>query len=322
MSKLGKFCIKTLILGIIMTIIGTVILAVEALNGFIDDIPSLDIDNNAHSAEYVGYEVTTVTEVHPTEETMTDVIDQGTYTGSEFFDGLNVSPEEVHELDISISTGSFDIVPGDSFRLFANGINPDYLKFELNDNCLEVKYSPDTDIFSLDWMSFAYSPEITLYVPFKTYEKISLNMSAGTASINEITANDFVFDMSAGNAYLGNVIAYNSSDIKMSAGNAVFTDCIFTDSNKIQVSAGEMVFENCSLTGGNYVKVTAGNLQMYLNGNSAYYDISANKSTGTLYINDKEVNNSYSSASTLEYPLSTMNVDVRAGTCYITFNED
>ena len=315
MSKLGKFCIKTFILGIIMTITGTVILAVEAINGFIDDIPSLEINNNnAISSEYA---VTTmmVTEVSG------GPIDTE-YGYYETMRSTNAEPDEIQELNISISTGNFEIVPGDSFMLFANGVNEDYLKFELDNGCLKVNYSPDTNIFSLDWLSFEYSPDIMLYVPFKTYEKISINMSAGTASINEITANDFVFNMSAGDAYLENVIAYNSSDIKMSAGNTIFNDCVFTASNSIKVSAGEMIFENCSLTGGNYIKVTAGDLQMYLNGNSAYYDISANKSTGTLYINDKEVNNSYSTSSISDYPLGTMNVDLRAGSCYITFDED
>ena len=319
MSKLGKFCIKILILGIIMTIIGTIIIAVEAVNGFLDDdFPSLPV------REYAGGESIVTTFAH-TEITITEDSERPIDTEYGVYETMratNAEPDEIQELDISISTGSFEIVPGDSFMLFANGVNEDYLSFSVDNGCLKVNYSPDTSIFSLDWMSFAYSPEITLCVPSKTYEKISLNMSAGTASINEIITNDFVFDMSAGDAHLGNVIAYNSSDIKMSAGNAVFTDCIFTDSNSVKLSAGEMIFENCSLTGGNYIKVTAGDLQMYLNENSAYYDISANKSTGTLYINDKEVNNSYSTSSISEYPLGTMNVDVRAGSCYITFEED
>lgn len=310
MSKLGKFCIKILILGIIMTIIGTIIIAVEAVNGFLDDdFPSLPDHHSVGSGEYV-VTTTMVVRERPIET------EYGTY---QTMRTTNADPEEIQELDISISTGSFEIVPGDSFMLFANGVNEDHLKFEVNDGCLEVSYSPDTSIFSLEWLEYSYSPDITLYVPSKTYEKVSIDMSAGTASIYEITTNDLVFDVSAGDAYINNVIAYNSSDIKMSAGAAIFSDCVFTESNSIKVSAGEMTFDNCSLTGGNYVKVTAGELNMYLNENSAYYDISANKSTGTLYINDIEVNNSYSSASISEIPLGTMNVDVRAGSCYIVF---
>ena len=314
-----KFCIKSLIIGAILIVIGTVMLSVGVFSGIFSGLSSLPIGNHAVSGEYA---VTTMTVTGFTETgAPIQVFDDVTYTSYGYSSELDVSPEEVQELDISISTGSFYIVPGDSFILYADGIAADYLKFGVNNGCLEVNYSPNFKLSELDyWLSA--SPEIMLYVPFKTYEKVSINMSAGTANINEITTNDFVFDMSAGDAYLGNVIAYNSSDIKMSAGNTIFTDCVFTNSNSIKVSAGEMVFENCSLTGKNYMKVTAGDLQMYLNENSAYYDISANKSTGTLYINDEEVNNSYSATSTLEYPLGTMNVDVRAGSCYITFDED
>lgn len=311
---MGKFCIKILILGIIMSIAGTVILAVEALNGFIDEIPSLPIDSHNHAVSG-EYAVTTMLET-------SDVVDQVTYTFHDVYETArkaNVSPEEIQELDISISMGSFDIIPGDSFMLYANGIDENYLEFAVNDGCLDVKYSPDINLFDLEWLSA--SPDIMLYVPIKTYDKVNIDMSAGTLSVSEISAQDFVLDISAGNAYLTAINAFNSSDIKMSAGDAVFSHCIFENSNNINMSMGSMIFEECSITGQSDIKVSAGDLQMYLSGSSEYYDISANKSAGSLYINDKEVN-TYNVDSASDNPNGTINVKVSAGSCYIVFDED
>lgn len=314
---MGKFCIKILITGIIMSIVGTVILAVEAINGYIDE-DSLTFDDiyRSNSAEYA---VTTMVETSFVE--VVDDVSEGTFSDSDYdyVSEADVDPDEINNIDISISMGSFEIMPGNSFRLMANGVDAEQLVFSVSGDCLEVKYSPDIKLFSFDWLND--SAEIILIVPQKVYEEISIDMDAGVTNVTGLTANNFEFDMSAGEAFLTDISAYYSSDIKMSAGYSVFNRCILLNSSAIQVSAGNMEFNNCSVIGNSDIKVSAGSLYMDLADSFSLYNISADRSAGEVFINGESAAKKYNAYSGESEPLGDINVKVSAGSCYINFND-
>ena len=304
---MGKFCIKILIIGLILSITGTVILAVEYFNGYIDEMPSIPVRNHAYSTDYTAYEVTTMIETSPNE-----VIDQVTYSNYGYYENvieINIEPdEEIKDIDVSIDMGKFDITPGASFMIYSNNSDVSAIKYSVSGGRLEVEYSPDIKLFDFNWLN--EMSEILLVVPQKVYETISIDMDAGVANITGITANNFKLDMSAGESYISNVDVYNSSDIKMSAGYSQFISCGLFNSSKIEVSAGDMEFENSSVTGTSDIKVSAGALYMNLADEFSSYNISAEKSAGEVYINGEPTAKEYNAYATTPEPLGTINVKV------------
>ena len=317
-----KICLRLLISGTILAVIGFATLSAGFMTGFIDEMPSLSIPvHHSYAAgeaiDYGEYAETTIAEAY--------IMDGVAYTDNgEYNNIINIDadPEDINNLDINIALGNFNILPADTFAVYANNIETDWIKCSIYGDKLSVSFEPEFEFKLFDFNFDNGSSEILLYVPQKVYETISIDVGAGTAYISGLTANNLEFDMSAGDAYVSDTAVFYNSDIKMSAGYTQFTGCSLSNSNSIKVSAGSMEFDECSVTGVSDIQISAGTLDMHLMDDFSHYSISAAKSAGEIYINDEPIpGKAYESYPTSE-SVGTMNVKVSAGSCYIYFEED
>ncbi|MDE7290209.1 MAG: hypothetical protein K2N71_12045, partial [Oscillospiraceae bacterium] len=121
-----KACIKLLITGIILFIVGIIGVAVLAVNGY-EDVFSFDIP-----MRYRG------------SDTIVEVADSGYYYDSDGeFSILDMKyADTVTKLDINVKAGNFLIMSGDNLSITGSNIKTEYLDYKIEDGVLYVSYSP------------------------------------------------------------------------------------------------------------------------------------------------------------------------------------
>ena len=268
-----KACLKLLTSGIIMILVGVIGIGVLAGTGMIDE-DDLTINFGNSSTNSYAYE---------------SAVDGGYYDGDGYyFAVIDTKDADITSLDIDIGMGSFTLVKGDDFSIGAEGVKKDKYSYDIHDGCLYVKYSPQISLMSLDFSVFDDDADIILTVPEKTFDSVSLNMTAGEISVQEISTNRLITKVTAGSMYLGNVNA-ESATFKMSAGDFNATNSTFKNA-AISMTAGDMFFGDCKLYGDNNIKMTAGELQMCLIGNRPDYKINIDRALGNVYIDGIDMN--------------------------------
>ena len=338
-----KFCKKLIISGIIFFIVGVGILGGLFASGAIDDLPEI-----SPSRTYAETETTVVEAV--------DGIGYYSYGGDPIFSS---SGESITDIDVYISSGTFNLMIGDEFNVTASNADVDKINVVQDGDKLTIEYK----------CNFIYTitsdpANIILTVPKKTFEEISLEMdagqmyisgntepdyisaekldislNAGELNMDSINANEFALDMSAGNAFISAFNVSDSADIKVSMGECEFFVCRFANA-EIDQSAGGMYFTDCTLTGdtkidmsmgdmhfsgmvrdNTNIDMSAGEIYMSVTGFSSEYSVITDKSAGTIFINGDEKTGSHTE-STVNDPLGTINIDISAGDCEINFTEE
>ena len=267
-----KACVKLLTTGIIMILVGVIGIGVLAGTGMIDD-DDLSINFGNSSSSTYAYE---------------SAVDSSYYDGDGFyFEVIDTNDANITSLDIDIGMGSFTLVKGDDFSISADNAKKDQFSYGIHDGCLYVKYSPEFSLMSLDFSAFGTDADIILTVPEKTFDSVTLNMTAGEVYAQEISTNRLTTKVTAGSMYLGEIYA-ESATFKMSAGDFNVSNSTFKNA-AISMTAGDMFFNDCKLYGNNNIKMTAGELQMCLIGNRADYKINIDKALGDVYINGTDM---------------------------------
>lgn len=255
-----KACIRLLVSGIVIFIVGIIGLAALELNGY-------DVDRLTLPADM---------------QTLTETVGETTLT--EEYNGTIVSydSDEIDKLDINVKAGNFSIIGGDRFYIEATGINSECLKYEVNNKCLSVTYSPEFYIFKWDFFSDDEA-NIVITVPPKMFESADFSVKAGQLYVYDMETDKISIDFTAGNAYFVNVSSASSSQIKMTAGDCTFDNCIFNNAN-IKMTAGSMYYNACRIKGDNKITMTAGDLVMEIIGRRSDYDIDISRTAGDVYI--------------------------------------
>lgn len=275
-----KTCLRLLLAGIVLFILGIIGYAALALNGYDADL-SLPV-RGSNTTDYGDAAVTVRN-----------------------FAGYN--SDEINKLDIDVSTGCFSVIggDGDSFCIDAYGINSEWLKYEVKDKCLSVKYSPGFYLFYWDWDVFDFDGDdagIIITVPRKVLESADFSVSSGYLNVECLEAERIALDITDGEAVFENAASTESSQIKMSAGECTFYDSLFNNANivmsagecmfyesvfsnaNIKMSAGSMTYSACGIIGDSRVKMSAGSLYMELIGRRSDYDITVDKTAGHVYV--------------------------------------
>lgn len=262
-----KACLKLLLMGIILFIVGFIGLATLAVNGY-------DISDISLPVRY-GSSDTTVSEA----------VDNGEYYyDDENFSILNLKyADTVTKLDINVKAGNFTILPGDTLEISGTNIKTECLDYKIEDGILYVSYSPEFYLFNFDFDD----TEIFITVPPKIYETANFSVKAGELTVSDFEVNRLYVDFAAGDSYFTNVTASEAVQLKMTAGECIFENCIFNDPN-IKMTAGSMTYSFCKIKGNSEINMTAGNLYMELLGKRSDYNISVNRTAGDIYIDGNE----------------------------------
>ncbi|MDE6745037.1 MAG: DUF4097 domain-containing protein [Oscillospiraceae bacterium] len=267
-----KACVKLLITGIIMILVGVIGIGVLMGTGMIDE-DDLSIDFGSSSSNTYAYE---------------SAVDSGYYDGDGYYSAvIDTKDADIKSLDIDIGTGTFTLVKSEEFIITAENAQKDRFSYGIHDGCLYVKYSPEFSLMSLDFSAYGGDTNIILTVPEKVFDSVSLNMTAGEIAAQEISTNRLITKVTAGSMYLSDIYA-ESATFKMSAGDFNATNSTFKNA-AIAMTAGDMFFGDCKLYGDNNIKMTAGELQMCLIGNRQDYKINIDKALGDVYINGTDM---------------------------------
>ena len=259
-----KACIKLLITGIILFIVGIIGVAVLAVNGY-EDVFSLPVRYGSNST-YV-----------------TEIADSGYYYDSDGeFSILDMKyADTVTKLDVNVKAGNFSIMPGDTLSISGSNINTECLDYKIEDGFLYVSYSPELYLFNWDFdFDSAY---INITVPQKVYETANFSVKAGGLSVFDFEVGRIYVDFAAGDSYFSNVSATETAQIKMTAGDCIFENCSFRNTD-IKMTAGSMYYNSCKVIGQNGINMTAGDLYMELLGKRSDYNISVDRTAGGVYI--------------------------------------
>lgn len=257
-----KACLRLLAAGGILFVTGIIGLAALELNGY--DISDVSLPIGESSS----------------------VTDYGYAASEDNYDGAiaRYDSDEINKLDIRVNAGDFTVIGGESFCISADGINSEWLKYEVKDKCLSVTFSPEFNFLNFDFLDFdADDANIVITVPQKVLESADFSVSAGDLNVECLEAERISLDITEGAAVFGNVAAAESSQIKMSAGECTFHECVFNNAN-IKMSAGYMTLSACRIIGGSSVKMSMGSLYMDLIGRRSDYDITVDKTAGHVYI--------------------------------------
>lgn len=262
-----KACLKLLLTGIILFIVGIIGLATLAVNGY-------DISDISLPVRY-GSSDTTVSEA----------VDNGEYYyDDENFSILNLKyAETVTKLDINVKAGNFTVLPGDTLGISGTNVKTECLDYKIEDGILYVTYSPEFYLFNFDFDD----TDIVITVPPKIYETANFSIKAGMLAVQDFEVNRLYVDFAAGDSYFSNVTASEAAQLKMTAGECVFQDCIFNDPN-IKMTAGSMTYSACRIKGSSGINMTAGDLYMELLGKRSDYNISVHRTAGEVYIDGNE----------------------------------
>lgn len=260
-----KACLKLLLTGIILFIVGIIGLATLEVNGY--DISDISLPVRYGSSD-----------------TITEVADTGySYEDGEF-SILDVQyADTVTKLDINVKAGNFTVITGDTLGISGTNIKTECLDYKIEDGILYVSYSPEFYLFNFDFDD----TEIFITVPPKIYETANFSVKAGELTVSDFEVNRLYVDFAAGDSYFTNVTASEAVQLKMTAGECIFENCIFNDPN-IKMTAGSMTYSFCKIKGNSEINMTAGNLYMELLGKRSDYNISVHRTAGEVYIDGNE----------------------------------
>ncbi|MDE5741383.1 MAG: DUF4097 domain-containing protein [Oscillospiraceae bacterium] len=317
-----KACIKLLITGIILLIVGMIGVSVLWVNGY-EDVFSLPV--RYHSSD-----------------TIIEVVDNGYSYDGEAFSVLDMKyADTVNKLDVKVNAGNFTVLTGDTLSISGSNINIEYLDYKIENGCLYVTYSPEFYLFNWDFdFDETY---IVITVPPKFYETANFYVKAGGLSVADIEIGKLYVDFTAGSSSFSNVYVSEAAQIKMTAGDCVFAECIFNNAN-IKMTAGSMYYTTCKIFGENVINMTAGDLYMELLGKRQDYKFSVHRTAGGVYIDgdywdnnvvettmtyafsspeevsdDTEVSQTESVA---EKDKNSFDINITAGECNILFDEN
>lgn len=269
-----KACIKLLITGIILFVVGIIGAAVLAVNGY-EDVFSLDIPMRYRGSSSTDY--------------ITEVSDGGYYYDSDGeFSILDMKyADTVTMLDVKVDAASFYIMPGDTLSISGSNIKTEYLDYKIEDGFLYVSYSPE--FYLVKWDFDFDDAQIIITVPPKVYEFADFSVKAGGLHVGDFEVNRLYVDLAAGYSSFSNVSASEAAQIKMTAGDCIFESCSFRNAD-IKMTAGSMTYNACKIIGQNAINMTAGDLYMELIGNRSDYKINVDRTAGSVYIAGDYIN--------------------------------
>lgn len=126
-------------------------------------------------------------------------------------------------------------------------------------------------------------PKVTITVPDKLYNKVNIDIGAGKATVEGLTASDVDFNIGAGELNAKDMKVIEKLDIDVGTGKSSFENF---DCNKVKIDSGvgKLDFSG-SVYGGLEADCGIGQVDITLFGLSSDYDIDAESGIGNVNIN-------------------------------------
>ena len=198
---------------------------------------------------------------------------------------MDFAEEDIENLELRISTGSFRVIESDEFRVEAKNIAEEYFTCELSGKTLTVSERWGGDFarnLARGLNLFDYGPEITLYIPrgFQA-SSVNLSVSAGKCEIGGLSATEVDIDISAGECIIDSIKA-GRMDVEISAGSLTVYS-MTADNCDVSISAGR-AYIGGEITKKADVSCSAGSIQLELTGAKNEYSFNVDVGVGNIII--------------------------------------
>ncbi len=188
----------------------------------------------------------------------------------------------VTRIDLNADVAEIKVQKGETLSVTCEGIVKEGFELEINGNELEIDYERD------EFISFGYFGDagtITLTLPEKVYEEISIEQGVGETFVNDIECKILKIDCGVGESYYTNIKA-TSCDIEMGVGECEIRDSLI-GSAKIEGGVGEFTINNSDFTTGCAINGGVGEININLISDT--YSVKAENGLGNVVLNGEKV---------------------------------
>lgn len=191
---------------------------------------------------------------------------------------------DINRLYIELEAADLEIVSGDSFNLKSNH---EYIEVEESSNSLSIKET------KRPWKANDRGYKVVLTIPQSTtLESVTISTGAGRMSLDSLSSKALKLRLGAGEVTLNNVNVTEKTEFDGGAGEIEVNNCSFTDLD-MQIGVGE-----CKLTafvlGDSKIDCGVGEADFtFIRTSTTDYTISVDKGLGEVKVDDKSVNDDY-----------------------------
>lgn len=189
--------------------------------------------------------------------------------------------EEYNNLNIELGSIELEIKTGEKFEISTN-----YLDIEINEinDTLEITSETKSSL------SFSNDAKLILIIPSNyEFNNISIKLGASSFKAKELIGDNVSLELGAGRVTINDLKAKEST--KINGGAGMFTIESGSIHNlKLNMGVGEASI-SAYLAGKSEILAGVGNIDLNLLGINDDYKIDVSKGMGTIFVNDKEIEN-------------------------------
>lgn len=188
----------------------------------------------------------------------------------------------VTRVDLNADVAIVNVQKGETFSVTCEGIVEEDFELEINGNELEIEYDRDK------FISFGFGGDvgtITVTLPEKVYEEISIEQGVGEIYVSDIECNILKIDCGVGESNYRNIKAA-SCDVEIGVGECEIRDSLL-GSAKIGGGVGDFTINNSDFTVGCVIEGGVGEINLNLISDT--YSVRADNGIGNVVFNGEKV---------------------------------
>ncbi|MBE6153680.1 MAG: DUF4097 domain-containing protein [Firmicutes bacterium] len=194
------------------------------------------------------------------------------------YNNINLD-DNLFVLDVEISKSNIIIKNGNKFKVESNNKNID---IKQNNNKLLI-----TEKKKL-WFN---NSDLVIYIPTNyIFDNVTIENGSGKIDIETLKSKKLYFDLGAGNVNIDNLLVLNEGKIDGGAGSITINDGRVNNLD-LDMGIGKLSLTT-KITGNNEIDAGIGEIDLNLIGNENDYNIKLDKGIGSMYIDNKKINNS------------------------------
>ncbi|MDO5521585.1 MAG: DUF4097 family beta strand repeat-containing protein [bacterium] len=205
--------------------------------------------------------------------------------------------QEITALDVDFDYGMLYVKEGEAFRVEAKNVPEEKFKVEVDKNGTLKVSEKRNKWFNIELDGFPFfffdnnkdkRTTITIYLPKNTTLKsCNIDVSAGKASLENISAETGTLEVSAGQIVGNNIKLQKSSKLELGAGSMELSKAILNDCD-MDISAGELIVDG-TLTGKTEATCGAGSIKITTDLEEKDYNYKCDASAGSIKVNGNHV---------------------------------
>lgn len=215
--------------------------------------------------------------------------------------------DSVKLVSINADVAKVKLVKGDAVTVTCENIVKDDFDCEIENGELDIEYDKEGFIVGFGSVD---AGEITVTLPEKVYEEITVDQGVGEFTATDISCDVFKLECGVGDSNLINVTA-KSIDIDMGVGECEIRESALTNC-RIEGGVGDFTINNSDILSG--CSIDGGVGEININLNSDNYKVIADSGLGDVVFNGDEVDNNIGSGEvTIDVDCGVGDININTG---------